>query len=1209
MAGEKIGNKLFDGLIGKIKQTKAGKITLTGAGENMGAFIINRLAAELNGPEFSNYQVFLIVTPCQDSAERACYQIETLMKSRLSASARNGSQAPDYKVCLFSSLEWSAYEFLSPSQNLMSDRISTLKSVVDYGGAAAGKNKGPTPKKLFIVAPVTGLMQKCGPYTAIENAGIKISKNDTLDIEKLVNCLSEAGYTAEDPVIDLAQFAVRGGILDIFVPGHRNPVRLDFFGDTVDSIKTFNIEDQRAIEQISEVYVLPASEYIFGKKEIESMYANMNKISRVPQSHEAGQIADGVRVANIERYAPFMYDYSMPTLVDYLNKYVHKYCVFYYSKEDAVNEGAEFLKKVEKLYEENKAEDIYSLAPDHYYKHPDIIIKDIEHNNATVKIDMSAYDAIDLKEPGHLIFDFNVSALPRFQGKFNQFMSKVGELIERANTVVMMLPTAGQIGRMVEVLSSMKLAVVVNDDFLSSPPARKTVYVNEGYLHEGFIYNDENIAFFSSYEAYGEHQPIYDKQVELDVKAKAKNRYRKISSHLELSDGDYVVHVNYGIGVYRGITLLSAGGREADYLLLEYADTDKLYVPVDALSMLHKYIALDGAEPKIGKLDESSWKRQKATARKSIEKLAAYLVTLYARRSIAQGHKFNLDNDLMRQFEESFPYKETSDQQNSIIEVKCDMESEKPMDRLICGDVGFGKTEVAIRAAFKACMDGKQVAFLAPTTILAMQHYNTLTSRFASYPVTVELLSRFRSKAEQKETVEKLKEGKVDVVVGTHRIIQKDMGFKDLGLLIVDEEQRFGVKHKERLKELKNHVDVLTLTATPIPRTLYMSLVGSRDISTINTPPAERLPVKTFVLRYSEDVVREAMTRELMRRGQVYYVHNRIDTISSVVSKISALVPGARVRFAHGQMDEKQLEKIMVDFYDREFDVLVSTTIIENGLDISNVNTIIIERADTFGLSQLYQLRGRVGRAKNQAYAYFFFPHESILSHIAKKRLQAMKEFSELGSGYKIAMRDLEIRGAGNLLGHEQHGHICTIGFELYCRLLEEEIKKIKGESIDQKVESDCEIEINTNAYIPTNYITSTYQKIDVYKRMVAAAGFEELSELNDELIDRFGKYPEQVYNLFQIVKIKILGRALKAISVKEEKKHIIIKFQNAGQIEPASVETLRKKFGSSVSFAHEEEITILYLVKADMKGDNLVQTIISALKLLSSSGVSDSKK
>ncbi|HPG60300.1 MAG TPA: helicase-related protein, partial [Candidatus Wallbacteria bacterium] len=350
---------------------------------------------------------------------------------------------------------------------------------------------------------------------------------------------------------------------------------------------------------------------------------------------------------------------------------------------------------------------------------------------------------------------------------------------------------------------------------------------------------------------------------------------------------------------------------------------------------------------------------------------------------------------------------------------------------------------------------------------LAMQHYNTLTSRFASYPVTVELLSRFRSKSEQKETVEKLKDGKVDVVVGTHRIIQKDMGFKDLGLLIVDEEQRFGVKHKERLKELKNHVDVLTLTATPIPRTLYMSLVGSRDISTINTPPAERLPVKTFVLRYSEDVVREAITRELMRRGQVYYVHNRIDTISSVVSKISALVPGARVRFAHGQMDEKQLEKIMVDFYDREFDVLVSTTIIENGLDISNVNTIIIERADTFGLSQLYQLRGRVGRAKNQAYAYFFFPHESILSHIAKKRLQAMKEFSELGSGYKIAMRDLEIRGAGNLLGHEQHGHICTIGFELYCRLLEEEIKKIKGESIEQKIESDCEIEINTNAYIP----------------------------------------------------------------------------------------------------------------------------------------------
>ncbi len=1207
MDPEKIGVKLFDSLINKIKYTKADKITISGADENIGAFIINRLASELNGADFSEYEVFMVITPCQDSAERACCQIKSIMKT--AAAAKNAEKpsekgcppAFDFKVCLFSSLEWSAYEFLSPSQNLLSDRISTLKTVAGFNKKAGCK--------LFIVAPVTGLIQKCGPYKEIENAGIKLSKNDTIDIEKLVDTLVKAGYTPEDPVIDLAQFAVRGGIVDIFIPGLQNPVRLDFFGDTIDSIKTFNIEDQRAIEQINEVYVLPASEYIFGEAEIAAMFKNMDKISKLPASHEARQIAEGVKIANIERYAPFMYDHLMPTLIDYLNKYISKYCVFYYSKEEAEKEGVEFFKKVEKLYEENKPEDIYSLPPENYYKNPETLFKDIEHTNCAVKINLTDYDALDICEEKHIVFDLNVSPQTRFSGKFNQFVSRVKELCEEGNTVVIILPTAGQIKRMTEILSAMKLAVVINDDFLSSPPARKTVYISEGYLHKGFIYKNEKLAVFSSYEAYGDYQPLYGKQMELDIKNKAKNRYRRISSHLELNDGDYIVHVNYGIGIYRGITLLSAGGREADYLLIEYADSDKLYVPVDALSMLHKYIALDGAEPKIGKLNDSSWKRQKATAHKSIEKLAAYLVTLYARRAMTQGHKFSLDNDLMQQFEESFPYKETIDQQNSILEVKCDMESEKPMDRLICGDVGFGKTEVAIRAAFKACIDGKQVAFLAPTTILAMQHYNTITSRFSSYPVTVELMSRFRSKSQQKETIEKLKEGKVDVVIGTHRIIQKDMAFKDLGLLIVDEEQRFGVKHKERLKELKNHVDVLTLTATPIPRTLYMSLVGSRDISTINTPPAERLPVKTFVLRYSEDIVKEAITRELMRRGQIYYVHNRIDTINSVVNKLTAMIPGVRVRAAHGQMDEKQLEKIMVDFYDREFDVLVSTTIIENGLDISNVNTIIIERADTFGLSQLYQLRGRVGRAKNQAYAYFFFPHESILSHIAKKRLQAMKEFSELGSGYKIAMRDLEIRGAGNLLGHEQHGHICTIGFELYCRLLEEEIKRLKGETIEQKVESDCEIEINTNAFIPSNYITSTYQKIDVYKRMVAAADFEELSELNDELIDRFGKYPEQVYNLFQIVKVKIIGRRLKAISVKEEKKHIIIKFQNAGQIDPAAVETLRKKFGKNINFADEDEITLLYLTKADLKGDNLIQMVISALIILDRQPAADNKK
>ncbi|HNY13157.1 MAG TPA: transcription-repair coupling factor, partial [Candidatus Wallbacteria bacterium] len=791
-------------------------------------------------------------------------------------------------------------------------------------------------------------------------------------------------------------------------------------------------------------------------------------------------------------------------------------------------------------------------------------------------------------------------ACQKFQGRFAQFIQYIRTVIDDGATVIIILPGMGQINRMAEILSPLKFSVLINDNFFRNPIARKTIYLNEGYMPEGFAVPSEKLFVFSSYEAYGERQVLFNKELVFESKTRARDRYKKIASHLELEDGDYVVHVNYGIGIYRGMKLLSTGGRESDYLLVEYAESDKLYVPVDALHMLHRYVGVDGASPRIGKLNDSSWKKQRSQAQRSVEKLAAYLVTLYAKRSVASGHRFGLDNELQKIFEESFQYKETSDQENAILEVKCDMESDKPMDRLVCGDVGFGKTEVAIRAAFKACMDGKQVAFLAPTTILSLQHYNTLVSRFATFAINVELLSRFRTKAQQSVVVEKLKEGKVDVVIGTHRILQKDIMFKDLGLLIVDEEQRFGVKHKERLKELKHHVDILTLTATPIPRTLYMSMVGCRDISIINTPPAERLPVKTFVLRYSDDIIKEAITREVMRKGQVYYVHNRIDSIDAVANKIAALVPGVRVRYAHGQMEEKQLEKIIMDFYEKEFDVLVSTTIIENGLDISNVNTMIIERADTFGLSQLYQLRGRVGRAKNQAYAYFLFPHEAALTDIAKRRLQAMKEFSELGSGYKIAMRDLEIRGAGNLLGHEQHGHICTIGFELYCRLLEEEVKKIKGEEIEQRVDFDCEIDLNINAYIPSTYINSTYQKIDIYKRMVGASNFDELGELSAELIERFGKYPETVHNLFQVVKIKVLGRRLKACSVKEDKKQIMFKFQDGGQIKPDSIAALIKKYAGAVKFSNADDgATLLYLLKQDLKGENLIQLIISVLQIL----------
>lgn len=1176
---QQIGGKLFEKITNKIDAFKSETVNFTGAGESIAGFLTARL---IDSPR----NAFLIITKDQDSAERTAHTVERLSKISI----------PGQKVhtCLYSSLEWTPYEFLSPSMNLLSDRIAALQAIMEF------KNEKRAYDKLVIVAPIAALIQKTAPSKYLEKVNFKIKKGMDLPLERLISQLAGLNYSMEDPVIDLAQYALRGGILDIFVPGYHYPFRLDFFGDTIESIKTFNVDDQRALNDIDEFSILPASEFVFFKEDVERLFTNLNKIAKVGTSSEINEIREGIKIANIEKYMPYMYDFKMPTIADYFHKYAPEHDVIFIGKDDIFSEYADYTKKLEKLFEEANGEDTYTLAPSEYFADINTIYDGLIAKDNVRVVNFTPYDISDADSGSGITFDMNCGSFPRFHGKFGIFIEQVKTLLESGNTVIMVLPSAGQISRMAEIISNLKFPVLTGDNFFKNPIAKKAVYLNEGYLNEGFIVPSEKLAVFSSYEAYGERQVLFTKEAVLETKSKAKSKYKQIASHLELNEGDYVVHVNYGIGIYRGITLLSSSGRESDYLLIEYADSDKLYVPVDALQMLHKYASVDGVTPRIGKLNDSSWKKQKAHAQKSIEKLAAYLVTLYARRAISPGYKFGADNELMEQFESSFQYKETIDQQNAILDVKCDMESEKPMDRLICGDVGFGKTEVAIRAAFKACMDNKQVAFLAPTTILAMQHFNNLTSRFATYPLRVELMSRFRTKSEQKKTVERLKEGKVDVLIGTHRIIQDDIDFKDLGLLIVDEEQRFGVKHKERLKEIKHQVDVLTLSATPIPRTLYMSLVGCRDISVINTPPAERLPIKTFVLKYSEEVLKEAINRELLRHGQVYYLHNRIESIDAVCNKIAALIPGARVRYAHGQMEEKQLEKIMIDFYDREFDILVSTTIIENGLDISNVNTIIIERADTFGLSQLYQLRGRVGRAKNQAYAYFLFPHETSLTDVAKRRLQAIKEFSDLGSGYKIAMRDMEIRGAGNLLGNDQHGHICNIGFELYCRLLEDEIKRIKGEAIENKVDYDCEIEININAYIPTNYISSTYQKIDVYKRMVGASSFEELTDIAEELKDRFGKYPEVVQNLFSVVKLKICGRAIKALAIKEEKKHIMMRLANDAQIPETSLAILIKKYGKNISFADSEGAsTLIYVQKQDLKGENLIHMLINILQIL----------
>ena len=652
---------------------------------------------------------------------------------------------------------------------------------------------------------------------------------------------------------------------------------------------------------------------------------------------------------------------------------------------------------------------------------------------------------------------------------------------------------------------------------------------------KGFEYPDLKICVISDKEVFGEAKKSLPK------KGSKRKGVGKITSFAELKPGDYVVHANHGVGVFKGIKQIEIAGNTRDYLDIVYDKGDKLYVPVDQLDLVQKYIGSEGKNPKINKLGGNEWQKAKAKVRKSINEIAEDLVKLYAARAALKGYKYSKDTEWQRQFEDEFPYEETPDQLTSLEEIKHDMESDKPMDRLLCGDVGYGKTEVAIRAAFKAVMDGKQVAFLVPTTILAEQHYKNLVKRFSDFPVKIDMVSRFRTTKQQKATLQALKEGNVDILIGTHRLVSKDIVFKDLGLLIVDEEQRFGVAQKEKIKSIKKNVDVLTLSATPIPRTLHMSLTGVRDISVIETPPEERFPIQTYVLEQNDQLIRDAILREVAREGQVYFVYNRVESIQGMANYISELVPECKVGVIHGQMTEKELEAEMIKFMQKEYDVLVCTTIIETGIDIQNVNTIIVNNADKMGLSQLYQLRGRVGRSNKIAYAYFMYTKDKVLTEVAEKRLKALKDFTELGSGFKIAMRDLEIRGAGNMMGSSQHGHMAAIGYDLYCRMLEDTVKLIKGDIDKEPIETTVDIKVD--AYIPSSYIEDEIQKIEVYKKIAAIENLNDYKEIKEELEDRYSSIPEAVYNLMDIAYIKSLAKELLIEEIKEFKSEVRFKF------------------------------------------------------------------
>lgn len=998
-------------------------------------------------------------------------------------------------------------------------------------------------RKKIIVTSIDALTSLYTPKEYYLRYSMIIKTGDDIDLKEISKSLLQCGYERVEVVEGKGEFSFRGGILDVFPPTSAYPYRVELFGDEVDSIRTFNTESQRSIEKVEEFSIFPSKEVIVDdecrsravqniNEELKKVIANVSKENKESVEKIKGIVGKNIELLNntyyfetIDSYLPFFYE-KLDSFFDYLQGYTF-----------VVDDFKRSSGKMESIYYEfNENYMSFLQRGDILPSQNSLLLNKGELESKLENSSLITLSSFLNKSDGlfnTVDIGFEEVTLNKYNGQLNMLIEDIQERKEKKYKTVILAGTRPRGERLVKTLMEKGIFSTYKDSIDKIEAGE--VVITFGNLLRGFDYPELELSIISDKDIFGETRR------KRSGKAVRKKGVAKITSFAELKPGDYVVHANHGIGVYKGIKQMAAGGSTRDYLDIVYDKGDKLYVPVDQLDLVQKYIGSEGNSPKINKLGGAEWQKAKAKARKSINEIAQDLVKLYAARATLKGHSFGKDTEWQRQFEDEFPYEETPDQLASLEEIKSDMESDKPMDRLLCGDVGYGKTEVAIRAAFKAVMDGKQVAFLVPTTILADQHYNNFIKRFSDFPIKIDMISRFRTPKQQKATLQALKEGNVDILIGTHRLVSKDIVFKDLGLLIVDEEQRFGVAQKEKIKGMKKNVDVLTLSATPIPRTLHMSLTGVRDISVIETPPEDRYPIQTYVVEQNDQLIRDAILREIGRGGQVYFVYNRVESIDSMANYIRDLVPECKVGIMHGQMTEKELETEMIAFMNKEYDVLVCTTIIETGIDISNVNTMIVHNADKMGLSQLYQLRGRVGRANRIAYAYFIYTKDKILTEVAEKRLKALKDFTELGSGFKIAMRDLEIRGAGNMMGSSQHGHMASIGYDLYCRMLEDTIKLIKGEIENEPIETSVDIKVD--AFIPSSYITDEIQKIEVYKKIAAIENINDFMEIKSELEDRYSSIPDSVYNLMDIAYIKSICKGLYIEDIKETAKELRFKF------------------------------------------------------------------
>lgn len=1002
-------------------------------------------------------------------------------------------------------------------------------------------------EKISIVLSVEALFDRLVEKDIFQNYVIDIKEGDRFNIDELAERLVFMGYERCDSVEGQGQFALRGGIMDLYSSVMENAVRIEFWDDEVDSIRILDAFSQRSVERAESVRVFPMRELVYSQKELDYAIKNIRtkltaaerKLKKNEKEEELellretiGEVLDRLEneksFSGVDKYIQFFYD-ETATLLDYLDK---DYIIYY----DEPARIAEHAKVVLTEFEDSIKNRILKgyMLPEQaetVYDYSYILNKAENFSQVLFTALISNVRDFKLKE----IINFNIKSSGIVKNNLEALVEELEYLRSRDYRILFLAGPRTKCERMEKELSERGFSVAFMESLEDSEIKSGVVYIARGSLNKGFEYTDNKFIIITDKDAFGEEK-------KKKKKPKKKKNGAPIESFTDLKIGDYVVHDNYGIGVFKGIEKIESEGVSKDYIKLGYADEGNLYVAINQMDMVQKYIGGEAHLPKLNKLGTQQWEKAKAKAKKAAMILAEDLVALYAKRQAAKGYVYSKDTIWQKEFEDSFPYEETDDQLNAIADVKEDMESERVMDRLICGDVGFGKTEVAIRAAFKAVQDGKQVAFLVPTTILAQQHYSTFKSRMEGYPIEVSMLSRFRTPKQQKETIKGLENGSIDIVVGTHRILSKDLKFKNLGLIIVDEEQRFGVAHKEKFKTLKENVDVLTLSATPIPRTLHMSMTGIRDMSILEEPPGERIPIQTYVMEFNPEFVKDAINRELARGGQVYYLHNRVRNIADVAMRLQSLVPEANVQFAHGQMSERELENIMMDFMENNINVLVCTTIIETGLDIPNVNTIIIQDADLMGLSQLYQLRGRVGRSNRTSFAYLMYRKDKVLREVSEKRLQTIKQFTEFGSGFKVAMRDLEIRGAGNLLGAEQHGHMDTVGYDMYCKLLDIAVRELKGEEITPEFETL--IDINLNAFIPPKYIKNEIQKLEMYKKISVIKDEKDFFDVQEELEDRFGTMPNSVQNLLDIALMKAYAHRLGVVSIIQRGKRINISFK-----------------------------------------------------------------